>query len=153
SAIDLGVVHLLADVAAPDDARPFLHEVRDETGRLRVVADDDVSRTKERVESDRVRVAHLLEERVLRGAEGRTIAHVAVQRGVQGLGDAEELGRRVDDGPACVDAEAARVAQERSQELRHAATRRRRIDVPYGPGAEHLSRGFAESLHALNASG
>lgn len=136
AAVDLRVVAFIADVAAPGDVRAASEEVRDEAGRLRIVAYDHVALADERVHGDGVLLRHGVEDGALVGPERRAVAGRGAERVVDALGHAEEVGRSLEDEPADVDAEAADVAQDRAQHLGHAAAGRGGVDVPDGASAE-----------------
>ena len=140
AALDLLVRRVAADVAAPDRADPGALKVRREAGRLRVVQDHDVARADVREHARGVLPGDLLVDGALGDAERAPVAGGAVQGVVQPLGQAEERRDALDHQPARLDAEVARVADQRGQHLRDAAAGRRGVDVPDGAAGEALAQ-------------
>ena len=143
------VVRLVdADVAAPDHARAGALERADEPGGLRVVQDHDVVVVHQLGERAGVLLERALVDLARRLAEVAAVALEAVQLVVEALGDLEELRVAVEHRPAGVDAGALRVAEQREQQLDHAAAARGRVDVPDRARAEQLARG-ADAVREL----
>ena len=124
------VGRLDADVAAPDHRRAALLQGTDQTGRLRVVDDHDVAGAHVAGEPREVLGEHRLVDAAGLLVERAAVALGAVQAVVDALGDGEELGRALDDDPARVDPGAARIADERAQQLHDAAALGGRVHVP-----------------------
>ena len=118
-----------SDVAAPDELRAGARHRGGETGRLRVVDQDDVVRTHEREQLVRIAAQSLLVVAPLRVAKGAAIPGRAVEPVVNALRDLEEAGVALDHEPADVEPRAASVGQQRLQHLGDAAARGGRVDV------------------------
>jgi hypothetical protein len=112
AALDLLVGVVAANVATPDDVRPVVAQRLDQARRLWIVQQNDVARLHQGRELGGVLVETLLVDPLLALAKRRAVALGPVQRIVEALGDAEEIGRTLDDDPAGVDARAARIADE-----------------------------------------
>ena len=97
-------------------------ERRNQSGGLRVVADDRIVGPKTKQELRKVLREHLVVELCLLGAERRAVAGVIVQRVVEALGYLEEGLRPFEYEPADVDAKPPCVAKERANDLSNAAT-------------------------------
>ena len=89
----------------------------------------------------RVRLERVLVDLARLVVELAAVALEAVEDVVDPLGDLEELGVALDHGPARVDAGALRVADQREQQLDHAAALGGRADVPDRALAEQLAGG------------
>ena len=152
-AVDLRVAAVVADVAAPGGADPAAKQVLDEARRLRVMADDDVSFPDQGVDGDRVLARDALEERRLLRAQLRAVAGRTVERVVDPLGQAEKVGRPLEDEPARINAEAADIAKERAEHLGYTAAGRRRVDVPDAASAEQFASGGGFALERPDAVG
>ena len=98
--------------------------------------------------SARVRLERVLVDLPRRVVEVAAVALEAVEEVVDPLGDLEELGVALDHGPARVDAGALRVADQRQQQLHHAAALGGRADVPDRALAEQLAGG-ADAVREL----
>src|SRR3954453_21425521 len=148
------VVGLLdADVAAPDHARASGPEGLDHARRLRIVNDHHVPFTAPPGE-----LLHVLGKGSFVYAtslvvERATVAERPVEAIVETLGDGEELWRAVDHDPASIHARAARVRDQRAQQLDHAPAVRRRVHVPYDASVEQLARLLDAMLELLEARG
>src|SRR5262249_36064264 len=143
-----------ADVAAPDYNRPPTRQLGHQTSRLRIVSDDDVTRSDERAELDRVGIERPLVDLPLRRAQLRAITCFAVQRVVKALGDAKKLGGPVNDHPAGVDAEAARIAEQRAEHFGDTSAGSGRVEIPDDARAESFTEALRDGHrlgHALLA--
>jgi hypothetical protein len=121
------------DVAAPDHRGTGRPQVGHEPGGLRIVHDHDVACLHALAEAGHVLFDHLLVEAAGALVERPPVAFAAVKPVVNPLRELEELGRAVDDEPACVHAQTARVADKRPQQLDDAAAACGRVDVPDHP--------------------
>src|SRR5579875_1411294 len=109
-----------AHVTAPDDGGPRAPDGLAESGRLRVVEDDDVVRAYQRHEPPGVGGHRAGVDAPLDGLR-RTFAVEAVEMVVQALGHLEEALLPADDDPAGVRPGPPRVADQALQELSHTA--------------------------------
>jgi hypothetical protein len=75
----------------------------------------------------------------------------AVEAVVDALGDGEELGRTLDHHPADVDTGAARVSDQRLEQLRDTATPSSRVHVPNDPSGQHLASPHDALLESIEA--
>ena len=137
--LGLGREIIRADVAAPDDRRTVRHERRGHARRLRVVQEHGVAGAHLGQQRLRVRRERVAVDARRRLVQRRAVARGPVQRVMEALGEAEEVGVPLDHGPARVDALAPRVGQQRAQHLGHAAALGGRVHVPDGAPVEQLA--------------
>ena len=124
-----------SDVTAPDDLCAGARHRRGETGRLRVVDQDDVVGTHEREQFVGIAAQRLLVVAPLGVAEGAAVARRAVEPVVNALRDLEEAGVALDHEPADVEPRAASVSQQCLEHLGDAASRCGRVDVEDRPAS------------------
>ena len=108
-------------MAIPDDGRPELSQVWGQSDDLRVVEHDYVTRPDLFGQRDQLLRQDLLIEIGVGCVEFATVALHAVEQMVDALGQDEKVIRALDDQPSGADPDAQQVAQNRTQELGHAA--------------------------------
>ena len=141
------------DVAAPDHRGALRLERVEHARRLRVVQDHHVALVHARRDLRDIARQHALVRAPGVVVERQAVALGAVQPVVDPLGDREELGRAVDHHPARVDAGAARVGDERAEQLDDPAAAGGRVDVPDDPAAEQHAGHLHPALELLIAAG
>lgn len=145
TAFDLFIRRVVADMTAPDDEDPGLHERRGHAGRLRIVQQDHIEGLDQGEHGLGVMTAYPFVDLAGAVVEGASITFGAVQEVVQAFGDAKERLVPVDRRPAAIDAGAANVAEEGAQHLCDASSRGGRIDVP-NDAACQASLGLARRM-------
>ena len=130
------VLPVVANVAPPDDVRASCDERRDETRRLRVVYDHDVSLLDFLEDGIEVGRERSLVDRPLAFPKVTAIAGPAVEAVVESFGHSEELVVASDHQPVRLEPHPTAVAEQRRKHLRHAAAVSRRVDVEDAPTAD-----------------